>query len=82
MSPYTARCMNQWDPSFSHPIIYGKSTEEGDPAATEKRMGDALNPSSTSFAAIANRSVPERLSQSWVKTVGGRFFFKTRKLLT
>jgi hypothetical protein len=31
--------MNQWDPTFSQRIIYEKSTEEGDPAATEKRMG-------------------------------------------
>ena len=30
--------MNQWDPTFSQRIIYEKSTEEGDPAATEKRM--------------------------------------------
>jgi hypothetical protein len=31
--------MNQWDPSFGRRIICEKSTEEGDPAATEKRMG-------------------------------------------
>jgi hypothetical protein len=31
--------MNQWDPSFGRRIICKKPTEEGDPAATEKRMG-------------------------------------------
>jgi len=31
--------MNQWDPNFGRGIICEKSTEEGDPAATEKRMG-------------------------------------------
>jgi hypothetical protein len=31
--------VNQWDQSFGRRIICEKSTDEGDPAATEKRMG-------------------------------------------
>src|ERR1022692_4267199 len=43
--------MNQWDPNFVRGIICEKSTEEGDPAATEKRMG----PHSTRHRRLSQR---------------------------
>jgi hypothetical protein len=48
--------MNQWDQSFSRRIICEKSTERGRPGGYREENGHLLNPLSTSFAAIANKS--------------------------
>jgi hypothetical protein len=59
--------MNQWDSSFGRRIICKNPTEEGDPAATEKRMcTHSTRP--TSFAAIANNQrAPQREERQFMR---------------
>ena len=77
MSPYTARCVNQWDQSFSRRIICEKSTEEGD-RRLQKREWALAQPVIEVFRSDCQqiRAHPSERNASWMSA---RLSYRTRR---